>query len=63
MTNFPNLLALFLIKVSNNITDDQDNLIVNIITTSESSFFSITEKIKKESKGWWSKDIKKLEIT
>ena len=63
MTNFPNLLALFLIKVSNNITDDQDNLIVNIITTSESSFFSITEKTKKESKRWWSKDIAKLEMT
>ena len=40
ISSFPN-------EVSKNIIDDQANLFVNIITTSASSFFSITEKYKK----------------
>ena len=50
--SFPN-------KVSRNITDDQVNSFVNTITTSAPSFFSLTEKSNKESKGSWSIDIKK----
>ena len=46
-------------EISKKIIDDQANLFVNLITTSASSFFSITEKSKIESNGWLSKDIKK----
>ena len=41
ISSFPN-------EVSGIIIDDQANLFVNIITTSASSFFSITEKSTKE---------------
>ena len=56
--NFSQFISSFPNEVRN-ITDDQANLFVNIITTSASSFFSITEKSKREIKGWWCKAIKK----
>ena len=57
--NLSQFISSFSNEVSRNIIDDQSNLFVNIRTTSASSLFSIIEKSKKESKGWWSKDIKK----
>ena len=47
-TSFPNEVSLG----KEVMIDGQDNLFVNIITTSASSFLSITDKYKKESKGW-----------
>ena len=57
--NLSQFISSFSNEVSRKIIDDQSNLFVNIRTTSASSLFSIIEKSKKESKGWWSKDIKK----
>ena len=49
--NLSQFISSFPNEVSRNIIDDQFNLLVNIIT-SASCLFSITEKSKKESKGW-----------
>ena len=59
MKTFPQFISSFPNEVSRSITDDQANLFCNIITQSASSFFGVTERSKKENKGWWSKDIKK----
>ena len=61
--NLSQFISSFPNEVSRNIIDEQANLFVKIITESAFSFFSVTEKSKKESKGWWNKDIKKLEMT
>ena len=57
--NLSQFISSFPNEVSRNIIDEQANLFVKIITESAFSFFGVTEKSKKESKGWWNKDIKK----
>ena len=39
--------------------DNQTKKLTEIITNIATLFFGQTEATKKESKGWWSKDIKK----
>ena len=56
--NLSQFISSFPNEVSRNIIDEQANLFVKMITESAFSFFSETEKSKKESKGWWNKDIK-----
>ena len=56
--NLSQFISSFPYEVSRNIIDNHPNLFANIITTSAYSFFCITEKSKKESNRWWSKDIK-----
>ena len=57
--NLSQFISSFPNEVSRNIIDEQANLFVKIITKSAFRFFGVTEKSKKESKGWWNKDIKK----
>ena len=56
--NLLTFLNSFPHEISKTIIDEKAELFVDIIFNSASQFFGMTELSKKESKGWWNKDIK-----
>ena len=46
-------------EISKKVIDEQAELFVDIISNSVTKFFGVTESTRKESKGWWNKDIKR----